>query len=358
MSLASIVSIGTAVPSNKIAQTRHLDYVLNTYELDPTASTRLQKIYNSCGIDSRHTVLEDFLIENASTGQRMELYKEHALPLCLKAVRDCLEGLVDYDVKNISHLITFSCTGMYAPGLDVDLIKALQLGVHVERSCINFMGCYAAFNALKLAQHIVRSQPGANVLLAGVELCSLHNRFSKETDQLVANAIFGDGAAAVLVAGETNNNYEGKNVRLGLRHFYSEFQDASSDMAWTIGDKGFQLKLSSYVPKIIERGIAELVDKLMNGINSETKGDLLYAIHPGGTAVLHACEKALNINANDNAHSYSVLRRFGNMSSVTVLFVLKEYLAALKPSDNGKTLLSCGFGPGITIESMLLQVLS
>lgn len=357
MNPAQIVSIGTAVPENKVSQDQHFNYVIASSQFDATENARLQKIYKSGGIDFRYTVIEDFVKENKpvlSTSERMELYKKHALKLSLQAVDDCLKTLPAFNTKSITHLISFSCTGMYAPGIDMELIRELELNLNIERTCINFMGCYAAFNAIKIANHIARSQPDAVILVVGTEICSIHNKISKETDQLIANAIFGDGASAVLIMNAHVNKFTG--IRLGLNAFYTEFSPSTHDMVWEIGDFGFNLKLSAYVPVIIENGIGELTEKLLNNTELVEENTLLYAIHPGGTAILNACEKALKITKEQNEISYKVLREYGNMSSVTVLFVLKEYMQTLTGKDKGKKILSCAFGPGVTMESMLLEV--
>jgi alpha-pyrone synthase len=329
-----------------------------------------RQIFRSSGIDTRHTIVNDFakqkgdysFFENndklepaPQVSKRMQLYQQHALQLTLQAVKDCLEP-ISFDKKKITHLVTFSCTGMYAPGLDIELVEALKLEGHVERTCINFMGCYAAINALKSAYHIVRSEPGANVLLAGVELCSLHYINNNIQDQIVANAIFADGASAVLVTAN-EDVLSTVPVKLGMNKFYSEFAYAGKDeMVWSIGDFGFTLKLSSYVPDMIRQGIRELTDKLLTRCNMKSDDVSFYAIHPGGMKILQACEEALQLTREHNSVSYDVLKNYGNMSSVTVLFVLKEYLMRLSQSDKGKNMLSCAFGPGLTMESMLLKV--
>ena len=330
-----------------------------------------RSIFNSSGISTRHTVVDDFskqkgefsFFANSDSlepapliSRRMELFRQHALQLCIAAIDDCLSQLDDYNKKKITHIVTFSCTGMYAPGLDVELVETLGLDPHVERTCINFMGCYAAFNALKNAYHIVRSEPGANVLLVGVELCSLHYINNNIPDQILANALFADGASAVIVtADEEVVNSTGLNLE--MTKFYSEFAYAGKDeMVWNIGDFGFTLKLSSYVPGMIRNGIRELTEKLFANCGIRSDDVSFYAIHPGGMKILQACEEALQITREHNSVSYDVLKNYGNMSSVTVLFVLKEYFRKLTSSDKGKNMLSIAFGPGLTMESVVLKV--
>lgn len=365
-----IVSIGTSVPANKFSQDQLCRFMESVLTLDRKERLIFKKIFSSSGIDTRHTVVTDFakqkgeysFFENTDTlepapqvSKRMQLYQQHALDLSIQAVNDCLSSL-SFDKKKITHLVTFSCTGMYAPGLDIDLVETLKLDPHVERTCINFMGCYAAFNALKSAYHIVRSEPGANVLLVGVELCSLHYINNSIQDQITANAIFADGASAVLVSAD-DELLKDSRTKLELKKFYSEFAYAGKDeMVWSIGDFGFTLRLSTYVPDMIRQGIKELTEKLFQRCGVSADDVSFYAIHPGGMKILQACEEALKITREHNSLSYDVLRNYGNMSSVTVLFVLKEYLDKLDAGDKGKNMLSCAFGPGLTMESMLLQV--
>ena len=366
----TIQAIGTAVPAHKIAQKAHHAVLEAANGISREQRLVLRQIYYKSGIDYRHSVLPEFSGGDGSGNQvfhpgdqfapapvsrRMEIYEEHAAALSLKATRDCFAQLPGLQAKSITHVITFSCTGMYAPGLDIQLVEQLDLERSTERTCINFMGCYAAINALKSASYIAKSQPEAVVLLAGVELCSLHYQKSNETNQVIANALFGDGAASVIVS--ARNLRQDGTPGLCLKSFYSEFeQSASQEMVWRIGDAGFDLRLTPEVPNVVSANIAALLNKLFarTGI-AQTDVDF-YAIHPGGMKILQACEKALNISAEQNENSYKTLKNYGNMSSVTVLFVLRRLLETITGQDTGKHILSCAFGPGITMEAMVLEV--
>jgi predicted naringenin-chalcone synthase len=246
---------------------------------------------------------------------------------------------------------------MYAPGIDIQLIEALGIPTSAERYNINFMGCYAAFNALKTAYHICRSQPEAKVLLSGVELCSLHFNNLQSDEQLVANSIFGDGSAAVIVTAAANLPISERRS-LKLDGFHADFSShAKQQMIWNVGDSAFDLRLSSQVPDSINSDIAALVDKLLDKEELSREHIDHYAIHPGGVRILQACEKGLKIDASKNENSYSVLKENGNMSSVTVLFVLQKYLDGFTNEDVGKNIMSCAFGPGLTIESLIAKVI-
>lgn len=361
-----IHAIGTAVPPHQIPQQLICSILQNANGMSRGEKLLLRKIYTNSGIDSRYSVLEEFRGEDRPenilfhpagkipplpVSRRMELYETYAPGLCAQAVADCLQQLPGGTASRITHLVTFSCTGMHAPGIDMYLVEKFGLARSVERTCINFMGCYAAINALKTAWHISRSQPGAVVLVAGVELCTLHFRKSSQQDHVVANAIFGDGAAACCVsAGEL----ESKTPQLRLDDFYAEFEPAGKEqMVWRIGDHGFDLKLSAYVPALIRENIDSLLRKFFDRAEISKEDISYYAIHPGGMRILEACENALSIPKSQNEFAYHVLRQYGNMSAVTILFVLKNHLDAFAPADKGKKLLACAFGPGLTMESML-----
>jgi len=366
-----IHAIGTAVPPHQIPQAAHCEILKNANGMSREEKLLLQRIYSRSGISKRHSVLAEFAqddqpgnfifhpaghVPETPVSRRMDLYENYAPGLCAAAAVDCLRQLPSLEISRITHLVTFSCTGMYAPGIDMQLVEMLGLARSVERTCINFMGCYAAINALKTARHICRSQPGAVVLVAGVELCSIHFRKSTRQDHVVANAIFGDGAAAcILSAPDLRDDPDTPALR--VLDFYAEFEPAGKEeMAWRIGDQGFDLRLSSYVPSLIQENIRALAERFFQRAGLKQDDIDLYAIHPGGMKILEACELALGISKEQNRISYDVLKEYGNMSAVTVLFVLRAHLDKLSQQDKGKKMLACAFGPGLTMESMIAEV--
>lgn len=370
MNAPVIYAIGTAVPPHKISQEHHYSILESANGLDRMGKLALRKIYSRSGIAYRHSVLNEFAAgdqagnllfhpsgkyENTPVATRMELYEQYAASLCTQAAEKCFTSLPGVQRSDVTHIISFSCTGMYAPGLDIQLIEQLGLRRNIERTCINFMGCYAAINALKSAYHIARSEPEAIVLIAGVELCSLHYRKSNDTNQLVANALFSDGAAAAIISAKTIEK-TGDELSLALSHFYAEFEQSSSgEMVWRIGNTGFDLRLTPEVPLVVKDNIKGLIDKLFEKAGMQKQDIDYYAIHPGGVKILEACEEALTISKQQNEISYTVLNNYGNMSSVTILFVLKQYLSAFTQNDRNKNILACAFGPGISMESMIVK---
>lgn len=242
---------------------------------------------------------------------------------------------------------------MYAPGLDIEIVQKLSLQTTVKRTAINFMGCYGAFNGLKVADSICKADPDAKVLLVCVELCSIHFQKEFSTANLISNAIFADGAAAVIIEKQPDNR-----KCFSIESFYCDLvPQTSQEMVWQIADSGFDIVLSSYVSQAIQSGISEFTKKLLSQSKQTLANIDLYAIHPGGIKILQACEEALNITAEDNRYSYGVLRNYGNMSSATVLFVLKKIWDDIH-SEEQKNIFSCAFGPGLTLESMMLKTQS
>lgn len=363
--MSSIISaIGTATPSYRFSQKKVLDFMIDAHQLNPTQASRLKKLYEVSGIEYRHSVIPDFgdsagnynffgsdseLKSFPSTHQRGLIYEEHAWQVCKKAIVDVL-GTAGVQSTDVTHLITVSCTGMYAPGLDIDLVEKLGLNYSTERTCINFMGCYGAFNALKAADYICRSQVDAKVLIADIELCTLHFQKENTLDNWIANSLFADGAAAVLVEPKEN-----RSTRKGLllKSFYNTLvPEAKDEMGWRIGNTGFEMRLSSQISKSIKGKISGVTSELVRTAKISINDISRFAIHPGGRRILEVCEEALALEEESLQFSYDVLRKFGNMSSTTVLFVLQHLLEVV---EEGEQVMSFAFGPGLTFESMILE---
>lgn len=362
-----ISAIGIANPPNKISQQAVYPFMVKAFGLNHNDAQRLKKIYDLSGIEHRYSVLPDFdgIVNKAgalfhdspdfkipSTRQRLAIYEKNAGEIGAEAAINCFKNLDATIAQRITHLITVSCTGMQAPGLDIELVEKLNLKRNVERTCINFMGCYGAVNALKTADYICRADVNAKVLIVSTELCALHFQKINSLDNWVSNSLFSDGAAAVLVE---NTDHRTENSKcLILESFYTEFiPEAIDDMGWLIGDFGFEMQLSSRVSKHVKNYIKPITDKLLSKAGISPQNVLQYAIHPGGRRILEATEEALNISAKANQYSYDVLRDYGNMSSATILFVLEKILN-LPDNQPGGAVLGAAFGPGLTVETMLL----
>jgi prepilin-type processing-associated H-X9-DG protein len=364
--MSFITSIGTANPPNKFNQSQLAEFMVQAMQLNGQDARKLKTIFRASGIETRHSVIDDYgkkdefkfynnnlnLEPLPSTKARLELFRKESLLLSLNAIADCFAKVPNLESNNITHLIVVSCTGMYAPGLDIDLVKSLNLPSSIQRLCINFMGCYAAFNAIKIANTYCASDPNAKVLVVCTELCSIHFQKEFTDDNLLANALFADGSAALLIEGTAR-----KGINLKPVSFYCDLApQGEQDMAWTVGDLGFEMRLSAYVPEVIKSGIACLTKKLLEQISNQLSDISYYAIHPGGKKILEVIEQELGLTKKDNQASYEVLKKYGNMSSPTVLFVLNEIRKTLNSVDNGKKILSFAFGPGLTLESLVFEI--
>lgn len=364
--MSNITAIGTANPSHRFRQSQIADFMVRAMQLNPHDSRKLRAIFKASGIDYRYSVLEDYglakdytfyadaqdFVPFPSTAKRLNFFRDHALNLSFNAVQNMLQAIPEFNLQGITHLILVCCTGMYAPGLDIDLVKKLKLPTTVQRTGINFMGCYAAFNAFKVADAFCEADSKAKILIVCTELCSLHFQKEPTDDNMISNALFADGAAAVLVEAQTT-----ASLRLKPENFHSDLiLEGERDMAWTIGDLGFEMKLSSYVPSIIKSGIVRLTTTLLDKISKNLSNVRFFAIHPGGRKILESIEQELGIDKNQNEPAYHVLKNYGNMSSPTILFVLNEIIKKLKPEDHGEHILSFAFGPGLTLESMVLKI--
>lgn len=362
----SITAIGTATPIYRQSQSELFDLITTRFQLNRAEQRILKTIYRESGVDYRHSVLEDFIKKNdaltffpnnpddlfPSTEIRMKIYKENALTLALSAINDCFSSLTHFNKEDITHLITVSCTGMFAPGLDVELVQHLGLTQSLQRTAINFMGCYGLFNGLKVAQAICKGDKTAKVLLVSVEICTIHFQKKFNLDNLIASTIFADGAGALLIEGNPS-----QNRYLTFQAFYCDILAKSQEeMTWDIGNHGFDIRLSSYVPHLIEKGIAEFFNKLLKRKALTFDNIHHFAIHPGAKKILEACEHSLKISPEDNRYSYEILRNYGNMSSATIAFVLKKLWQSMQQIDHQKNIFCCAFGPGLTLESMLLNI--
>jgi predicted naringenin-chalcone synthase len=316
----------------------------------------IELIYQESGIEKRHSViadLQDFYCgceptpsKGPTTKSRNDLFtaatKEMSVSLARKAILDCH----DIHFSDITHLIVVSCTGFFNPGPDYEIIHKLDLNKNVQRYNLGFMGCYGAFPGLRLAHAICQSDPDATVLMVAVELCTLHAQYRDDLDSILGSALFGDGGAAVII---NSRPPKSEHPVFRLEHFESTLiPDSEGDMAWTIGDAGFEMVLSQYIPKIIQANITEIITPMLARRGMTVPDIRHWAIHPGGRLILDKIEFALRLNGRLEP-SRTVLREYGNMSSPTVLFVLKEILR--QPSNGcNEPVLSMAFGPGLTVE--------
>lgn len=340
--------VATAVPPNE----RQAEFLssLSHWAGPPEVVEKLLKIAAAAEIHTRHTVLpspfaigkEGFYHPGAfpTTHDRMDVYEREAPILAHQAVERLREAAGPLD--RVTHLIVTSCTGFYAPGLDIDILRSAGLAPSVQRTLIGFMGCHAGLIGLRNAKQIVEADPKAVVLMVNLELCSLHLQETDRMDRLVSFLLFADGAAASLITAEP------LGLRIEACASHLNLADAER-MAWHIEDQGFAMTLDSRLPARIRQwfvGNPELSAPVAN------PADLIWAIHPGGRLILDAVQDACALSDEQMQYSRDVLRCFGNMSSASIMFILQRILADTQTAPAAQSGRAIAFGPGLTVETL------
>ena len=365
---AALLAIGTAVPHHQIEQMAFSRWVAESFGNQPALNRMIHRLFEVSGIDTRYSCVPDFsgscaqsrfslsgAVEDApTTAARMAIYQHEATALgtlaAQRALADYTPGQT-FDATTVTHLIVVSCTGFFAPGLDQAIANGLGLRPTIERSLIGFMGCAAAFNGLRLARQIVCGQHDALVLVVCVELSSLHMHPENSRTNLVAASLFGDGAAACLVGAPRS---DGRDC-FQFGGFYSELvPDTTQEMAWSIGDHGFILHLSPDIP----RRLGEVAPQALAALLDGQPDPRFWAIHPGGRAIVERLAELFALAPDHVDASLSVLRRYGNMSSPTILFVLDELRGRIRREGGGMIPgVAMAFGPGLVVEMAHLSYL-
>ncbi|MBI1928761.1 type III polyketide synthase [Candidatus Poribacteria bacterium] len=425
MSYTAICAIGTAVPKYQHRQTDVARFMKNALSADAALSRRIDYLYRRSQIGGRYSCIPDYsrtdpaqfefypsnwnLHPFPTTQHRLEKYQTEALPLCKGAIADALNQPSAPELSEVTHLIVVSCTGFYAPGLDIHLVKGLGLSPDVQRTLIGFMGCYAAFNGIRLADSICRADPHATVLLVCIELCTLHFQQSPAPHHLIANCIFADGAAALFcrrasfpppsllnppapfprwigegkgwasplpsgggAGGEVRARRKTWEYCASSRHQSQSNQmptsfvivnsvswiddDSLDEMTWTIGNTGFEMRISPDIPRILEVNLMPFIQRLLKPSGLSPTDIDFWAVHSGGRSILDTVQQRLNLSAFQIEDSRAVLHEHGNMSSPSVLFVLKRLLQRLQHGEHFRHCVAMAFGPGLTLEACLFEI--
>lgn len=363
MTTAHINAIGTAVPPHQVHDA-FVGFVRQTLD-EPMKLRLFDRMSSLSGIERRFSFLDPEVLPDGritdrdrfyglgdwpTTGARMRRYEEHAPELAQAAIAALSP---DIAAEGITHMVVASCTGFIAPGLDQLIVAAAGIDPSVERTVVGFMGCYAAVNSLRLAHHIVRSEPEARVLVVNLELCTLHFQRTQDLEKLLSMLLFGDGASAALVTAQP--------FGIALTDFRAAAIPGSTEaITWRIGDQGFDMHLDGKVPAFIAEALR--LERNRNDTQGILRGEPpsafdLWAVHAGGRTVLDAVERALELPATSLQPSREVLRRFGNMSSATLMFVLAEMMARRKSGSEGGNGLAMAFGPGLAAETFRFRML-
>jgi predicted naringenin-chalcone synthase len=360
----SVTGVGTAVPQHSISQADAAEAWISLAGVEGKKARTVKALYRRSGIIRRHSTLlkssesgakaNQDLFEpvrseddpGPSTRARMERFEADAPGLAKGAALAALDD-AELRADEVTHLVTVSCTGFFAPGLDTAFVDILGLPPTVERTHVGFMGCHGSLNGLRVASAIGGADPAARILVSSVELCTLHMGYDWDPDTLVANSLFGDGSAAVVgVAGEPPSlNGSWRLVANGT----CRLPDSADAMSWRIGDHGFRMTLSASVPDIIESHLRGWMEGWLREHGLGLNDVATWAVHPGGPRILNAVGAALNLPDDQNAVAREVLSEFGNMSSATILFILDR----LRRQDAPRPCVALAFGPGLVAEGAL-----
>ena len=395
-SIAKIIALGTSLPPYSILQS---DAAQLACDLGITKRwlKALPTLYRASGVETRHSVLlEQELLESMlpegdlagdeslvpvtsrqsfyplasenpqgpTTRTRMEAYEQYSTDLAFRSSKTALDiasAKAGIEICDITHLVTVSCSGFSAPGVDIHLIKSLGLNSEIQRTHVGFMGCHGALNGIRVAKAIAESSPEAVVLLCAVELCSLHQQYTDDAQQLVANSLFADGSAALIISAKSfaeNKQAATETPVIAAETSWSIIDtgsallpDTTDMMSWRIADHGFEMSLSPKVPSVVEEMLRPWLERFLarNGTSIDQIDG--WVIHPGGPRILVACRNAIPLNDAQMEWSEKVLLRHGNMSSPTVLFILND----IAKQTSYSRCMMLAFGPGLCIEGCLLE---
>jgi predicted naringenin-chalcone synthase len=354
----TIAGIGTAVPPHRIAQPEAADLARPFACQTPAQERLFHEIYRRSGVETRHGVVLDksegdlsrrqtfYTQANPSTADRMRKYEENAGVLAVAAAGRALEE-AGVEPGRITHLVTVSCSGFHAPGFDIAMVKQLPLSPDVARTHVGFMGCHGLINGLRVSGAYTKADPSACVLLCAVELCSLHHQYGWNSERIIANALFADGAAAMILRMAPEGTSESYRLVATGSTLIADCEDA---MSWRIGDHGFTMTLSSDVPELIGLHVRPWLEAWLSrhGLDIPSVGS--WAIHPGGPRILATFGEAAGLDRAAIEPSYRVLAEYGNMSSPTVAFILHR----MRHTGASRPCVALAFGPGLAVEAALL----
>lgn len=346
-----IASVATALPPHRYQQEILLQAAHAAWDKRLDQPGILDRLFRRVGVDERHLCLPvEAYPALAGFREKNDAWIASSLELGCRAIREALENAAVRS-EQLGALFFVSITGIANPSIDARLLNLLNLPRHLKRMPIFGLGCVAGAAGIARAADYVRAYPDQAAVLLSVELCSLTVQADNlSMPNLIATALFGDGAAAVVVTGD-NVAGTGPRIVATESNFYPHTEDA---MGWDITENGFEIVLSPKVPDIVREHLGADVDAFLarNGLR---RSDIAsWIMHTGGPAILDATADALELPKGALDASWQCLRRIGNLSSASVLFVLNEFIRSRRPEPSSYSILAA-MGPGFCSELVLLQ---
>ncbi|KXP06205.1 polyketide synthase [Tsukamurella tyrosinosolvens] len=371
-SVAVIESLATGSPAQTYGQAESADRVAARFD-DPRQAERIRRVYAKTRVDERHLAIDPLTPEFAefstrpdTVRERMDLFYEHAAPLAVDTARRALGVGTEheFDPADVGQLVFVTSTGFLAPGVDVAVIRALGLAPQTSRVVINFMGCAAAMNALRVSTDYVRAHPDRKSLMICLELSSVNAVFSGDPNDVVISSLFADGCgAAVIGASEVGHPLPGG--RIVVRDTFTHLLDGAEDgIVLGVNANGITCELAESLPQYIVDGVAPVIDEVLGRNDLGREAVAHWAIHPGGPKIIESAATALGLPDEASRTSWDVLAEHGNMLSVSLLFVLERLLAqvadgaATQPDGAPTTGMAFSFAPGVTVEGFLFDVVT
>ncbi len=394
----SLLGLGTACPPHRMTQQEATQLFSDIVCEDERQRRLAQMLFRKADVETRYTVVPHKVAYNwcqdvsgidppsqpldralpslitpqvvpgkshgPSTRERMELFARFASELAVRSSEQALSQ-AGMQAQQITHLVVVTCTGFDAPGVDIELIERLGLPRTTQRVQVGFMGCHGAINGLRTGLAIAAADSHARVLLCAVELCSLHYRYTWDTEGIIGNALFADGSGAIVLGHSddpshaTSDNSIRPSCNWRLHDTGSVvISDSRQAMSWSIGNHGFDMRLTSDVGDKIEAELASWLSDWLKRHDLRVDDIDFWGVHPGGPRILVAVQNSLDLPQAALATSRSILQRFGNMSSPTVLFILNEFRKQrlAHPKAGRQHCILLGFGPGLVAEIALLSV--
>jgi alkylresorcinol/alkylpyrone synthase len=347
--MGTIAATSTAVPPHLLTREDVKTYMRQVFDVGERRLDAMMTVIDHAQVRKRHSIFPvDYIVEQRPLEQLSLEYKEHAVRLGCEAADRCLAnaGMTPADIDMI---ITVSCTGFMIPSLDAHLINLMGFRSNVRRLPLTELGCAAGAMALARAAEFVRASPGASVLIVAVELPTLtFQRGDLSQANLISCVLFGDGAAAALVTGRPMT---GPQIVDADTYTFPSSLDA---MGFDLRDSGFHIVLSKDVPQMIREKIRGLVDGFLQRSGLTREDVSAFLLHPGGQKLLSYVEDELQLDRADTQLSWDVLGEYGNLSSVTILFILHAFLTT-RTMKRGAHGLAAAFGPGFSAEFLLLR---
>ena len=353
--MSKVISIGTANVPYKFNQCEVKDFASELFSNKKQYIDRMLGVFDNSLIETRHFVHPREWFDNSKNFvEKSDSFLKNSIKLSISAINDCLKS-AQADLSEVDHIIFVSSTGISTPSIDAHLINELKLNPHMKRTPIWGLGCVGGAVGMTRAMEYTNAYPDSSVMVIALEICShAFQRDDYSKSNIVSLALFSDGAAASIVAGDEHRLSKSSSINL-RSSLSTTYYDSIGVMGWEVVESGLKAIFSKDIPTIVRKEVKTNIEELLNK-NGLSVSDLThFAVHPGGAKVLLEYEASLCLPEGAFIESRKVLREHGNMSSPTVLYVLKEIMDT-KKYNTGEYGIISALGPGFSSEIILFEI--